>query len=86
MTLGRWPPPGDAVRPRYGYGTARGRDRRGRLGVGGRRLLPSLSDARIRRQGPAFTLQDENGEKVALTSLKGRTVVFYFSPNAEAPG
>lgn len=37
-------------------------------------------------KAPAFTLQDENGEKVALTSFKGQTVVLYFYPKADTPG
>ena len=35
---------------------------------------------------PAFTLQDQNGEKVKLADLKGQTVVVYFYPHADTPG
>ena len=32
---------------------------------------------------PAFTLPDQNGEKVKLSDLKGQTVVLYFYPKAD---
>jgi peroxiredoxin Q/BCP len=35
---------------------------------------------------PDFTLPDQDGELVSLTSLRGRTVVLYFYPKAETPG
>ncbi len=37
-------------------------------------------------KAPAFTLLDQDGEKVALTSFTGRTVVLYFYPKADTPG
>jgi peroxiredoxin Q/BCP len=37
-------------------------------------------------KAPAFTLPDQNGEKVKLTDLKGQTVVLYFYPRADTPG
>jgi thioredoxin-dependent peroxiredoxin len=37
-------------------------------------------------KAPAFTLKDQNGDKVKLTDLKGQTVVIYFYPRAETPG
>jgi peroxiredoxin Q/BCP len=37
-------------------------------------------------KAPDFTLQDQNGEKVKLSSLKGETVVVYFYPRADTPG
>lgn len=37
-------------------------------------------------RAPAFTLLDQNGEKVALTGLKGRKVLVYFYPKADTPG
>jgi peroxiredoxin Q/BCP len=37
-------------------------------------------------RAPAFTLSDQNGNKVKLTDLKGETVVVYFYPRAETPG
>ncbi len=37
-------------------------------------------------KAPAFTLLDQDGGRVALTSLKGQTVVLYFYPKADTPG
>jgi peroxiredoxin Q/BCP len=37
-------------------------------------------------RAPAFTLLDQHGEKLALTSLKGRKVMIYFYPKALTPG
>jgi peroxiredoxin Q/BCP len=35
---------------------------------------------------PDFTLPDQNGEEVALSDFRGRTVVLYFYPRADTPG
>lgn len=35
---------------------------------------------------PAFTLKDQNGDKVALRDLKGKLVVVYFYPKDDTPG
>ena len=37
-------------------------------------------------KAPAFTLPDQNGDKVKLTDLKGRKVLVYFYPKADTPG
>jgi thioredoxin-dependent peroxiredoxin len=37
-------------------------------------------------KAPEFTLQDENGNHVALKDLRGKTVVLYFYPRANTPG
>ncbi len=37
-------------------------------------------------RAPAFTLPDQNGEKVKLADLKGRKVLVYFYPKADTPG
>ena len=37
-------------------------------------------------KAPAFTLRDQNGEKVKLSDLRGETVVIYFYPRADTPG
>ncbi len=37
-------------------------------------------------RAPAFTLVDQNGDKVKLTDLKGRKVLVYFYPKADTPG
>src|ERR1700761_5348957 len=35
---------------------------------------------------PDFTLPDQNGDEVTLSSLRGRNVVLYFYPKADTPG
>jgi thioredoxin-dependent peroxiredoxin len=35
---------------------------------------------------PDFTLPDQNGDRVSLSQLRGRTVVLYFYPKADTPG
>ncbi len=35
---------------------------------------------------PDFTLPDQDGNEVTLSSLRGRTVVLYFYPKADTPG
>ncbi len=35
---------------------------------------------------PDFTLDDQNGEPVTLSDLRGETVVLYFYPRADTPG
>jgi thioredoxin-dependent peroxiredoxin len=37
-------------------------------------------------KAPAFTLPDQDGEKVKLSDFKGETVVLYFYPRADTPG
>ena len=38
------------------------------------------------KRAPAFTLLDQNEEKVRLSSFKGRRVLVYFYPRADTPG
>jgi thioredoxin-dependent peroxiredoxin len=35
---------------------------------------------------PDFTLKDQHGDDVSLSSLRGKTVVLYFYPKADTPG
>ncbi len=37
-------------------------------------------------KAPAFTLPDQNGDKVKLSDFKGQPVVLYFYPRADTPG
>jgi peroxiredoxin Q/BCP len=37
-------------------------------------------------QAPDFTLLDQNGEDLTLSSLRGRRVLVYFYPKADTPG
>lgn len=38
------------------------------------------------KAAPAFTLPDQNGQKVALKDLKGKDVVVFFYPKDDTPG
>ena len=38
------------------------------------------------QDAPDFTLLDQDGEPVTLSSLRGRRVVLYFYPKADTPG
>jgi len=38
------------------------------------------------QDAPDFTLPNQDGEEVALSGLRGRTVVVYFYPKADTPG
>jgi peroxiredoxin Q/BCP len=38
------------------------------------------------QQAPDFTLPDQDGEPVTLSSLRGQRVVVYFYPKADTPG
>ncbi len=35
---------------------------------------------------PDFTLHDQDGHEISLSSLRGKTVVLYFYPKADTPG
>ena len=35
---------------------------------------------------PDFTLPDQDGRELTLSSLRGRTVALYFYPRADTPG
>ena len=37
-------------------------------------------------KAPDFTLSDQHGDPVTLSSFKGKTVVLYFYPKADTPG
>jgi peroxiredoxin Q/BCP len=38
------------------------------------------------KAAPAFTLPDQNGDKVSLKDLRGRNVIVYFYPRDDTPG
>ncbi|NOY06139.1 MAG: thioredoxin-dependent thiol peroxidase [Chlorobi bacterium] len=40
----------------------------------------------IGKKAPAFTLPDDSGKKVSLSSFKGKKVVLYFYPKDNTPG
>jgi peroxiredoxin Q/BCP len=43
--------------------------------------MPKLGDP-----APDFTLADDRGQKVSLSSLRGKTVVLWFYPKDDTPG
>jgi len=45
-----------------------------------------MNTIEVGKKAPAFTLQDENGTKVSLSSLAGQWVVLYFYPKDDTPG
>jgi len=48
-------------------------------------MMPALP--KIGNMAPAFTLQDQNGNKISLKDFKGKSnVVVYFYPKAMTPG
>lgn len=40
----------------------------------------------VGRQAPDFTLADQDGSPVKLSSFKGKRVVVFFYPKASTPG
>ncbi len=40
----------------------------------------------VGKRAPAFNLESDSGEKVSLTSLRGKRVVLYFYPKDDTPG
>jgi peroxiredoxin Q/BCP len=40
----------------------------------------------INDKAPTFNTKDEDGNQVALTDFKGKTVVLFFYPKADTPG
>jgi peroxiredoxin Q/BCP len=45
-----------------------------------------MAQLQVGDKAPAFTLVDQDGEKVKLSAYKGRNVVVYFYPRANTPG
>ena len=45
-----------------------------------------MSKIEVGKKAPAFTLQDEAGEKVKLSDFAGQWVVLYFYPKDDTPG
>lgn len=43
-------------------------------------------ELKVGDKAPAFTLESDEGEKVSLKDLKGKTVVLYFYPKDDTPG
>jgi len=49
-------------------------------------ITPGDISMKVNDKAPDFTLQDENGNEVALKDLRGKTVVLFFYPRASTPG
>src|SRR5882724_8422528 len=45
-----------------------------------------VNDLKVNDKAPAFSLLDQDGNKVSLKDLTGRTVVLFFYPKADTPG
>lgn len=45
-----------------------------------------MGNIEVGKSAPAFTLPDQNGDKIALKDLKGKWVVLYFYPRDDTPG
>lgn len=45
-----------------------------------------MSVLKVGDKAPLFTLENQRGEKVRLSSFKGKSVVIYFYPKADTPG
>jgi peroxiredoxin Q/BCP len=46
----------------------------------------SDTELKIGNKAPAFTLEDQDGQKVALKDLLGQWVILYFYPKDDTPG
>ena len=49
-------------------------------------INPGDISMKVNDKAPDFTLQDENGNEVALKDLRGKKVVLFFYPRASTPG
>jgi thioredoxin-dependent peroxiredoxin len=45
-----------------------------------------MAQLKVGDKAPDFTLLDQNGNKVKLSSLRGKSVLVYFYPKADTPG
>ncbi|HAX41690.1 MAG TPA: thioredoxin-dependent thiol peroxidase [Bryobacteraceae bacterium] len=45
-----------------------------------------MAELKVGSKAPDFTVLTDSGEKLKLSSLKGRKVVLYFYPKADTPG
>ncbi|AJQ96608.1 thioredoxin-dependent thiol peroxidase [Gynuella sunshinyii] len=48
--------------------------------------MSTLNLAKVGSKAPAFTTENQHGQKVSLKDFKGRKVVLYFYPKAMTPG
>src|ERR1700727_1293323 len=45
-----------------------------------------MPELKVGEKAPDFTLQNDGGQKVKLSDLKGKKVVLYFYPKDDTPG
>ena len=45
-----------------------------------------MAELTVGKKAPAFTLTDQDGNKVKLSDFVGQKVVVYFYPKADTPG
>ncbi|HNS22774.1 MAG TPA: thioredoxin-dependent thiol peroxidase [Sedimentisphaerales bacterium] len=45
-----------------------------------------MAELLVGDKAPAFSLKDQNGQKVSLSDFKGRKLLLYFYPKADTPG
>jgi len=45
-----------------------------------------MAKLEVGAKAPAFTLKDQNGEKISLSDYKGKKLLLYFYPKADTPG
>ncbi len=45
-----------------------------------------MAELKVGARAPAFTLKDQNGDKVSLSDYKGKKLLLYFYPKADTPG
>ncbi|MDA0369882.1 MAG: thioredoxin-dependent thiol peroxidase [Actinomycetota bacterium] len=48
--------------------------------------MATVGPLSVGRKAPAFTLSDQDGQQVRLSSFVGRRVLVYFYPKADTPG
>jgi peroxiredoxin Q/BCP len=45
-----------------------------------------MAQLNVGDKAPAFSLKDQNGEKISLSAFKGKKLLLYFYPKADTPG
>ncbi len=45
-----------------------------------------MVEPQVGKKAPDFTLPDENGNRIKLSSLRGKKVILYFYPSDDTPG
>jgi len=45
-----------------------------------------MAQLKVGDKAPAFSLEDQDGQRIALADFKGRKLLLYFYPKADTPG